>query len=149
MHRIVTGDVVRPSRLVQGYPPALEAIVMKALAVDPAQRYQSAGMLLEALESFAVSSRMSLSTMGLGRFMRDMFGEVQEPWLSSAATRILEPIRKESTISSTNSKSSPAHNQLPPETLDGDELAIPDGDAHFPDSGSAQAAKTILDLPRE
>ena len=37
---------------------------MKALAVDAAQRYQSAGVLLEAIESFAVASRMSLSTMG-------------------------------------------------------------------------------------
>src|SRR5437773_5113712 len=80
MHRIVTGDVVRPTRLVQGYPPALEAIVMKALAVDATQRYQSAGMLLEAVESFAVSARMAMSTMTLGRFMREMFGEVDEPW---------------------------------------------------------------------
>src|SRR5258708_7734015 len=63
MHRIVTGDVVRPSRLIQGYPPALEAIVMKALAVDASQRYQSAGQLLEAIESFSTTARMSLSTM--------------------------------------------------------------------------------------
>src|SRR5689334_3251251 len=92
MHRIVTGDVVRPTRLVQGYPQALEAIVMKALAVDASQRYQSAGLLLEALESFAVSARMSLSTMGLGRFMRELFGEVQEPWLNTAATKVHQPL---------------------------------------------------------
>jgi hypothetical protein len=143
MHRIVTGDVVRPTRLVQGYPHALEAIVMKALAIDPAQRYQSSGLLLEALESFAVASRMSLSTMGLGRFMRDMFGEVQEPWLNTAATRVLQPIvAKESTISSTNSKSGPVH-------AAGDTSGIPNDEAAFPDSGKAEAAKTILDLPRD
>ncbi|HEY0992714.1 MAG TPA: serine/threonine-protein kinase, partial [Kofleriaceae bacterium] len=90
MHRIVTGDIVRPTRLVQGYPQALEAIVMKALAVDAGQRYQSAGLLLEAVEAFAVSARMSLSTMALGRFMRDMFGEVPEPWLVSG--RISQPL---------------------------------------------------------
>jgi serine/threonine protein kinase len=147
MHRIVTGDVVRPTRLVQGYPQALEAIVMKALAVDPAQRYQSAGALLEALESFAVSSRMSLSTMGLGRFMRDMFGEVQEPWLNTAATKVLQPLAaKESTISSTNGRSS-THPE-PPEHLDDDDGdGIPDEDAAFPDS-SGIAAQTVLDLPR-
>src|SRR4051794_34281470 len=65
MHRIVTGDIVRPTRLVQGYPQALEAIVMKALAVDANQRYQSAGLLLEALENFSVAARMSMSTMAL------------------------------------------------------------------------------------
>ncbi|CAN5128266.1 hypothetical protein BH11MYX1_BH11MYX1_13960 [soil metagenome] len=104
MHRIVTGDVVRPTRLVQGYPPALEAIVMKALAVDAAHRYQSAGLLLEALESFAIAQRHSLSTMGLARFMRDMFGESQEPWLSAPQD---QPIvaAKESTISSTDGRS--------------------------------------------
>jgi serine/threonine protein kinase len=122
MHRIVTGDVVRPTRLVQGYPQALEAIVMKALAVDANQRYQSAGMLLEAVESFAVSSRMSLSTMALGRFMRDMFGEVPEPWLVPG--RNSQPLPpKEQTISNTNASGSgsehrpssppPGHEQAP------------------------------------
>ena len=105
MHRIVTGDIVRPSRLVQGYPPALEAIVMKALAVDANQRYASAGQLLEAIEAFAASQRMSLSTMSLGRFMRDMFGEVQEPWLASG--RISQPVvAREQTISNTNGSGS-------------------------------------------
>src|SRR5262245_47582769 len=141
MHRIVTGDVVRPSRLVQGYPPALEAIVMKALASDPAQRYQSAGLLLEALESFAVSSRMSLSTMGLGRFMRDMFGEVQEPWLNTAATKVLQQIVKENTISSTNSKSSPSQQRMHSHS------GIADEDARYPDSEVPQGAKTLLDPP--
>ena len=113
MHRIVTGDVVRPTRLVQGYPQALEAIVMKALAVDAAQRYQSAGLLLEAIESFAVSARMSLSTMSLGRFMRDMFGEVEEPWLVSG--RISQPLQpREQTISNTDASGDRVVGQPPP-----------------------------------
>ncbi|HEY5923539.1 MAG TPA: serine/threonine-protein kinase [Kofleriaceae bacterium] len=146
MHRIVTGDVVRPTRLVQGYPQALEAIVMKALAIDATQRYQSAGLLLEALESFAVASRMSLSTMGLGRFMRDMFGEVQEPWLNTAATKLLQPlVTKENTISSTNGQGK-APATLPPEHLE--TTGIPDEEAAFPDSAKAEAAKTLLDLPQ-
>ncbi|TMQ10443.1 MAG: PEGA domain-containing protein, partial [Deltaproteobacteria bacterium] len=103
MHRIVTGDIVRPTRLVHGYPQALEAIVLKALAVEPGQRYQSAGLLLEAVESFAIAARMSLSTMALGRFMRDMFGDVPEPWL--APGRLMPAQAKEQTISSTNASS--------------------------------------------
>ncbi|HEX7837698.1 MAG TPA: protein kinase, partial [Kofleriaceae bacterium] len=104
MHRIVTGDIVRPTRLVQGYPQALEAVVMKALAVDAHQRYQSAALLLEALESFTSAARMPLSTTSLGRFMRDMFGDVQEPWLTTA--RVDPPVQasaKEQTISNTAS----------------------------------------------
>jgi serine/threonine protein kinase len=101
MHRIVTGDIVRPTRLVPGYPQALEAIVMKGLAVDAHQRYQSAGELLEAIEGFAMAARMSLSTMALGRFMRELFGEVPEPWLTSGRVRQPTPA-KEHTISNTN-----------------------------------------------
>src|SRR6201999_3529851 len=84
MHRIVTGDIVRPSRLVQNYPAALEDIVMKGLAIDPVTRHQRAGPLLEPLETSAVQSRMSLSTNSLGRFMREMFGEQPEPWQNPA-----------------------------------------------------------------
>jgi serine/threonine-protein kinase len=147
MHRIVTGDVVRPTRLVQGYPQALEAIVMKALAVDAGQRYQSAGLLLEALESFAVASRMSLSTMGLGRFMRDMFGEVQEPWLNASMRMAAATPPKENTISSTGSR-----NQQPTTPVDlvpssGAPTDDDDDDGRFEDSDQHEAAKTLLQLP--
>ncbi|HEU4728049.1 MAG TPA: protein kinase, partial [Kofleriaceae bacterium] len=109
MHRIVSGDIVRPSRLVPGYPAGLEAIVMKALAVDPAQRYQTAGLLLEAIESFAVAARMPLSTMSLGRFMREMFGDVPEPWLGTGRTTAPAQAAqaKEQTISNTSASSDP------------------------------------------
>jgi serine/threonine protein kinase len=112
MHRIVTGDVVQPTRLVLGYPPALEAIVLKALAVDPDERYASAGDLLEAMEGFAASLRMSLSMMSLGRFMRDMFGDVQEPWLMPGR---LDPPPREHTISNTNASGNHAASGYPQE----------------------------------
>ncbi len=131
MHRIVTGDVVRPTRLVQGYPPALEAIVMKALAVDANQRYQSAGALLEAIESFSVSARMSLSTMSLGRFMRELFGETPEPWLMNHAQRASHqslPQPKESTVSNTNGTGSEPVREVEP--------------------GDARISRTLLELPR-
>ncbi|MGE0550341.1 MAG: protein kinase [Kofleriaceae bacterium] len=120
MHRIVTGDVVRPTRLVQNYPQALEAVVMKALAVDPNQRYQTSGQLLEAIESFAVSARMSLSTMSLGRFMRELFGDVSEPWLTPAARTTTLPPAKEATISNTNPSAERARSFRPPSTLSGE-----------------------------
>jgi serine/threonine-protein kinase len=142
MHRIVTGDVVRPTRIIQGYPQALEAIVMKALAVDANQRYQSSHQLLEAIESFAVSARMSLSTMALGRFMRDTFGDQPEPWLSqNRASHSAMPVPRESTISNTNGTGSeqqihrmPANLPLPPPPQAADSAPM--------------QAPTMLDLPR-
>ncbi len=133
MHRIVTGDVVRPTRIIQGYPQALEAIVMKALAVDPAQRYQSAGALLEAIESYATAARMSLSTSSLGRFMRDMFGDAQEPWLTQAGRASQPVMPKESTISNTNGTGT--RDDLPPR-------------AQVEPEHPQNQARTLLDLPR-
>ncbi len=101
MQRIVLGQVVRPSKLVADYPQALEAIVIKALATDPPQRYQTAAALLEALESFAASSRMSLSVTSLARFMRDLFGEQPEPWIASPGTAT-DLVARETTISNTD-----------------------------------------------
>jgi serine/threonine protein kinase len=100
MHRIVTGDVVRPSKILPNYPAVLESIVYKALAVDVAQRYQNAGQLLEALEAWAVQNRVSLSTMSLGRFMRDLFGDVPEPWLVSKSSSTGRGLQPEGTVSS-------------------------------------------------
>ena len=145
MHRIVTGDVVRPSRLVPGYPAPLEAIVMKALAVDAAQRYQSAGDLLEALENFTVESRMSTSQMALGRFMREMFGDVGEPWLTNqrAQTNGAEPPR-ESTISNTNGTGDDPRATVPV-MLVATELVSPRPSAV---TEANQPPRTMLDLPR-
>ncbi len=145
MHRIVTGDVVRPSRLVPGYPAPLEAIVMKALAVDAAQRYQSAGDLLEALENFTIESRMSTSQMALGRFMREMFGDVGEPWLTAyrAQTNGAEPPR-ESTISNTNGTGDDPRATVPV-MLVATELVPPRPSAQ---AGALHPPRTMLDLPR-
>ncbi len=135
MHRIVTGDVVRPTRLVPNYPAALEAIVLKALAVDPAQRYQSADQLLEAVESLASQARMSLSTNALGRFMVEMFGDQPEPWLNAAARAAMAmPLQpRESTISNTNSSEPVAPVPPPPPR---------------PGTPEPWTPSTILDLPR-
>lgn len=101
MHRIVTGDIVRPSRLVATYPLELEKIVMTALAVDSSRRYASAAALLEELESFAAKARLSPSTMALGRFMRELFGEVQEPWLTEGRAGSAGGPPRENTVSNT------------------------------------------------
>jgi serine/threonine protein kinase len=108
MHRIVTGDITKPRELVPDYPTELEAIVMKALSVDSSVRYQTAAALLEAIERFAMTARMSASSMALGRFMREMFGEVPEPWLTQGESTTLMSAAtlhypRENTISNTNS----------------------------------------------
>jgi serine/threonine protein kinase len=90
MNRIVTGDIAPPSKKRPDYPPGLEAIVMKALALDPADRYQTAAEMLEAIEQFCVRERIALSAIGLGRFVRELFGEKPEPWLDLVGPPVVD-----------------------------------------------------------
>ncbi len=81
MKRIVSGDVVPPSVAVPGYPQELEAIVLTAMATEPDQRFQTAAELIEALDAFAVRSKLTGSATAMGRFMTQLFGSKREPWV--------------------------------------------------------------------
>ncbi|HEX8796019.1 MAG TPA: serine/threonine-protein kinase [Polyangiaceae bacterium] len=50
MKRVLEGCSVRPSQLAQGIPPALDALTMRGLASDPAQRPATAEEMALALE---------------------------------------------------------------------------------------------------
>jgi len=75
MNRIVDHDAPRPSTIASEYPAALEAIVMKGLAREPAKRFASAAELHLALEELARDLRLATSTLGLARFMREIYVE--------------------------------------------------------------------------
>jgi len=64
-----------PSHVRPGYPPELEQIVLKALAKDKTKRWQSARDMQAALEEFARSERIMLSTIALSQFMQGLFEE--------------------------------------------------------------------------
>ncbi len=52
MRRIAQGEYLPPSWIVRDYPAALEAIVVRALAVEPDDRFRTAEHMREALECF-------------------------------------------------------------------------------------------------
>jgi serine/threonine-protein kinase len=68
-------DYPLPSQVRPGYPPELEAIVMRALAKDPAQRFQTARAMQGALEEFVRRERIAVSTIALSHFMHGLFEE--------------------------------------------------------------------------
>jgi eukaryotic-like serine/threonine-protein kinase len=84
MKRIVAGDVVLPTTVVPGFPRELEAIILTALANDPAARFQSGQELIEALDAFTVRAKLTGSNTAMGRFMTQLFGTKKEPWLETA-----------------------------------------------------------------
>ncbi len=79
-------EIPPPSVRSPGFPPALEAVVLKALKRQPDQRFATARELELALENCARSLGLGLSSGGLGEWMEKTFGPKVEPWrLSESA----------------------------------------------------------------
>ncbi|HEY3807895.1 MAG TPA: serine/threonine-protein kinase [Kofleriaceae bacterium] len=74
LERITKGEVVAPSRHDAKYPRGLELIVMKALAVDPRLRFQSAHEFADEVEAFARRSGIALGDAPVAATMVAMFG---------------------------------------------------------------------------
>jgi eukaryotic-like serine/threonine-protein kinase len=85
MTSIVAGTFVPPSHLNATVTPELEAIIVKALARDPAARYQTADELRLALEHYATSAGLRSSTTALADYMTQQFGTRALPWLDDTA----------------------------------------------------------------
>ncbi|HWU88175.1 MAG TPA: serine/threonine-protein kinase, partial [Kofleriaceae bacterium] len=80
LNQIVNRDAEPPSRFVAGYSPALEAIVMRALARNPDQRYATALELQKAIEDYAHENRLRVSPLVLARLMSTLFPARLEEW---------------------------------------------------------------------
>jgi serine/threonine-protein kinase len=63
-----------PSSIVADYPPALEAVVLKALHKDPDQRFATAQEFLGALEEAVPSSLEGNSEARVAEFMKGLIG---------------------------------------------------------------------------
>ena len=61
--------VPAPSLVTSGVPPALDAIVLKALARDPADRFQTGEAMAQALEDFLHASQQPASATLLANFL--------------------------------------------------------------------------------
>ena len=66
-------DYPRPSDIRSDYPPDLEPIVMKALAKDANDRYQSAREMQSDLENFVRRHQIAVSHIALNQFMQGLF----------------------------------------------------------------------------
>jgi serine/threonine protein kinase len=80
MKSVLDGVVPPPSSVLPGYPPALERIVLRALAQVPADRYQTARELQVDLEAFVHDERLRVSPTALAEWMERTFGPKQEIW---------------------------------------------------------------------
>lgn len=75
MRRVLEGDVPPPTFVNPSFPPALEAVIMRALEVDPADRYQNCDHMFRDLEAFLQEEALTSSPRKLSAVMVDLFGE--------------------------------------------------------------------------
>jgi serine/threonine-protein kinase len=69
--KIVQGKYRLPTELRPDYPPQLEQIVVRALAADPTQRYQTADEMRIALEQWMLGSSPVVVPGDVARIVRD------------------------------------------------------------------------------
>ena len=82
MAAIINGEIPAPRTIRPDLPLGLETIILKALAFEAADRYQTADELRSALERFAVEARLQTSATALADYMRGLFGDRVMPWLA-------------------------------------------------------------------
>jgi eukaryotic-like serine/threonine-protein kinase len=69
MKLIIDGYVPEPAELRPGYPPELAAIVRRALAHDPDQRYQTAQAMIDDIDALARQRKWNLSCAAVGQMV--------------------------------------------------------------------------------
>ena len=73
INRVRHVQIDPPTAVNPQIPAALEAIVMKALAKEPVDRFQSAAEMSQALRSFMTATNQRTTAVELGAYMRHMF----------------------------------------------------------------------------
>ena len=73
MQRIKAGRVTRPSLVVPNYPLELEIIVLKALQVDPRERFGDADVMRRALEALGHRLHLVLGDAAIIEVMAQLF----------------------------------------------------------------------------
>lgn len=75
INRIVEGDVPPPTFVDPDFPPVLEAIIMKALEVVAAERYQNCDHMFRDLDKFTEEAGLRCTQRMVSAYMSEMFGE--------------------------------------------------------------------------
>jgi serine/threonine protein kinase len=97
MTAIVHEAAPPPSARRSDLPSAIDDLVLRLLAKSPADRFQTAAEVVDAIEAASLQSGTILSTSAVGRLVRELFGVRAEPWLKlDGDAAALEPSTIES-----------------------------------------------------
>ncbi len=79
MLAVVRGELVAPRVLIADYPAALEAVVLKALSLDPDHRYASAAALIDDLSRAARQLGWACDPRAIAGLMFQLFPDAHVP----------------------------------------------------------------------
>jgi serine/threonine protein kinase len=96
LHRVLSGQITRPKKLAPQLSPALDEIIMTALAHEPERRFATARQLADALEGLAAVEGHVLGARWIARAVEEVVGPKRAPWV--AATTTPEPSREGSLV---------------------------------------------------
>lgn len=90
MQDVVEGEVPPPSTVRRDIPPALDAVILRALAKDPNERYQTAEAFRAAVEAFGGEHQLRTSNKALADYLVKLFGQRPEPWEATDVKPVTE-----------------------------------------------------------
>ena len=88
IQRIINSEAEPPTQLRPDCPPELETIILKALAVDVAERYQTCEELQLDLEELAREHKLVQSTVALRGYMNALFADEIAAWKAAQASGV-------------------------------------------------------------
>jgi eukaryotic-like serine/threonine-protein kinase len=86
LQRIAHATIAPPSHVMERYPVELEQIVMRALEVDPDDRYQDAATMRGELERIANKLGLVLGEDSVIGVLDALYGQRPEPWLLTSGS---------------------------------------------------------------
>lgn len=98
INRVAEARFEKPTSIDPEFPKALEAVIVRALSVDPDGRFESARSMQRALEAFATQHRHRISRLVLAEYLDMTFGAEAYPttqMLPPAASNVVMPVPPE------------------------------------------------------
>lgn len=99
MNKVMAGEYVLPTQHLSGYPEALEKIVVRAMAIEPEDRFPTARVMADELAKFARDHAFSLDYAALGDYIGNLFEWPSLPDIEATPIPMLESSTNLDTVS--------------------------------------------------